>query len=272
MAPWPLRLGGRRAALTIIDGAQRADGNNRHGSLVSVAAPTPVATAAATATAITVRVPIGLASGAGSWSRRPGRARPSPSARDGWRGRERESRPVAAGARGRRKAGAGLLPARMSTGVQGRGVLARAAVSAGVSGRVRRELGRGPRCRRRRPAGAVCDAGDVLEGDCAFDLLAGEDDLLVPAHKDADAAVAFGAADAAGGAAGVGGFGRHGSGQGRARSDWDSGIGSNPFAEGEMGRRSRQAARFSISGDKGHLAAERCRCRVREVSSLTVLS
>lgn len=41
----------------------------------------------------------------------------------------------------------------------------------------------------RRGPGRSCD---VLEGDCALDFLSGEDDMVLPADKDADVAVAVG--------------------------------------------------------------------------------
>lgn len=38
----------------------------------------------------------------------------------------------------------------------------------------------------------VVPRGDILEGDCAFDFLAGEDGLVVPVDKDTDVARVFG--------------------------------------------------------------------------------
>ncbi len=129
-----------------------------------------------------------------------------------------------AGSRWRRKPGIGSRTPREAL-LQGRGLAWAAFSAARVSGRGR-EL-RAQRFRARRGGlrrAAAREAGDVFEGDCAFDLLAGKDGLLVPADKDADVFRTRG---------GVA-VGRHGSGFGRK---W-----LNPLAEQEMGRRNRQTA------------------------------
>ena len=50
--------------------------------------------------------------------------------------------------------------------------------------------------RGRRGPGRSCD---VLEGDCALDFLSGEDDMVLPADKDADVAVAVAVGGCGGG-------------------------------------------------------------------------
>ena len=89
-----------------------------------------------------------------------------------------------AAGRWRRKGGIGFGPGLLNTRVE-RGWLAGTALGAwGKSRRRRRQrlqCGGGRRGGGRRP-------GDIFERDGAFDLLASEDDLLLPAHKNANIA------------------------------------------------------------------------------------
>lgn len=148
-----------------------------------------------------------------------------------------------------------------------RGWLARTTLGAwGKSRRRRQRLQRGG-CRR----GGGWRPGDIFECDGAFDLLASEDDLLVPAYKNANiaavitsccaAAVAVAIGIAAVVAAAVEAVGRHDVGD-----YWDSEP-SERKGKKLTNCRNREAAQSTIA-DGQHLEAQWCKMEASSLSQV----
>lgn len=155
-----------------VDGA---DGTNRHdgdGSFM----PAPLALSP---TAIAVAT---LCRSSRDRGRPRQGSRPGAGAGGGRGHRQREGGSVTAGGRRGREPGIGLAAAVLGGDGGERRRVSGTAVGAGVS-----RGGRGGQLGGSEGvAGGLRRTGGVLEGDGAFELLAGEDDVVLPAHKDAD--------------------------------------------------------------------------------------